>query len=255
MEWWQILTIVLGSLLLLFVLSIIFYKPFFKRFWDIVLSVLAIVVLSPILLILSLLGLIFMKGDPFFTQKRPGKKDRNGQERIFKLIKFRTMLNKRDASGNLLPDEQRLNKYGKFLRSTSLDELPELFNILIGDMSIIGPRPQLVIDMVFMTTEQRCRHDVRPGLSGLAQVSGRNNITWEKKFEYDLKYLKEISLFEDLGLIFKTVYKVFKREDIVRDGTVSDIDFSDWLLQEGKVNQDEYNKKKEEAKMILSGKI
>ena len=248
MEWWQILTIVLGSLLLLFVLSIIFYKPFFKRFWDIVLSVLAIVVLSPILLILSLLGLIFMKGDPFFTQKRPGKKDRNGQERIFKLIKFRTMLNKRDASGNLLPDEQRLNKYGKFLRSTSLDELPELFNILIGDMSIIGPRPQLVIDMVFMTTEQRCRHDVRPGLSGLAQVSGRNNITWEKKFEYDLKYLKEISLFEDLGLIFKTVYKVFKREDIVRDGTVSDIDFSDWLLQEGKVNQDEYNKKKKKQK-------
>lgn len=144
MEWWQILLIVLGSLLLLFVLSIVFYKQFFKRFWDIVLSGLALVVLSPILLILMIVGAIAMGGNPFFTQKRPGKKDKNGNERIFKLIKFRTMSNKKDNSGNLLPDEQRLNKYGKFLRSTSLDELLELINIFIGDMSIIGPRPQLV---------------------------------------------------------------------------------------------------------------
>ena len=251
MEWWQILLIVLGSLLFLLVLSIVFYKPFFKRFWDIVLSGLAIIVLSPILLILILLGLIFMKGNPFFTQKRPGKKDKNGQERIFKLIKFRTMSNKKDDSGNLLPDDQRLNKYGKFLRSTSLDELPELCNIFLGDMSIIGPRPQLVRDMVFMTIEQRHRHDVKPGLSGLAQVSGRNNITWEQKFEYDLEYVKKISLFGDIGLIFKTVFKVFKREDTVRDGTVSDIDFGDWLLQEGKINQDQYDKKHNEARKIL----
>lgn len=217
------------------------------------LSGLAIIVLSPILLLLSLLGLIFMKGNPFFTQKRPGKKEKNGQERIFKLIKFRTMSNKKDDSGNLLPDEQRLNKYGKFLRSTSLDELPELFNIFIGDMSIIGPRPQLVRDMVFMSEKQRHRHNVKPGLSGLAQVNGRNNITWEQKFEYDLEYIDNISLFEDVGLIFKTVFKVFKREDTVRNGTASDIDFGDWLLQEGRVNQDEYDKKQTEAKEILSG--
>ncbi len=251
MEWWQILLIILGSLLLLFVLSIVFYKPIFKRFWDIVLAGLAIIVLSPILLILSLLGLIFMKGNPFFAQKRPGKKNKNGQERIFKLIKFRTMSNKKDDSGNLLPDDQRLNKYGKFLRSTSLDELPELFNIFIGDMSIIGPRPQLVRDMVFMTTEQRRRHDVKPGLSGLAQVNGRNNITWEQKFEYDLEYIRKISLFGDVGLIFKTVFKVFKRVDTVREGTVSDIDFGDWLLQESKVNRNEYDKKQKDAKEIL----
>ena len=254
MEWWQILLIVLGSLLLLFVLSIFFYKSFFKRFWDIVLSGLAIIVLSPILLILSLLGLIFMKGNPFFTQKRPGKKDKNGQERIFKLIKFRTMSSKKDGSGNLLPDDQRLNKYGKFLRSTSLDELPELFNIFVGNMSIIGPRPQLVRDMVFMTEQQRHRHDIRPGLSGLAQVNGRNNITWEQKFEYDLEYIEKITLFSDIGLILKTVFKVFKRADTVREGTESDLDFGDWLLREGKVNREEYDNKQKKAKMILGAR-
>ena len=251
MEWWQILLIVLGGLLLLFILSIIFYKPFFKRFWDIVLSGLAIVVLSPILVILSLLGLIFMKGNPFFTQKRPGKKGKDNNERIFKLIKFRTMSNKRDELGNVLPDEQRLNKYGIFLRSTSLDELPELFNIFIGDMSIIGPRPQLIRDMVFMSEEQRHRHDVKPGLSGLAQVSGRNNITWEQKFEYDIEYINRISMLGDIWLIIKTVYKVFKREDTVRKGTASDIDLGDWLLQKGIVSQGEYDKKQYEAKEIL----
>ena len=196
-----------------------------------------------------------MKGNPFFVQVRPGKKNRDGNEKLFKLIKFRTMSNKKDSSGNLLPDEQRLNGYGKFLRSTSLDELPELFNIFIGDMSIIGPRPQLVRDMVFMSDEQRHRHDVRPGLSGLAQVNGRNNITWEQKFEYDLQYIKKISLFGDIGLIFKTVFKVFKRSDIAREGTVSDIDFGDWLLQEGKVDQKEYENKQTEAKELLQEKL
>lgn len=251
MEWYWILAIVLGSVLLLFLLSWLLYKPFFKRFWDIVLSGFAIIVLSPFLLILSLLGLIFMKGNPFFAQKRPGKKKRDGAERIFKLIKFRTMSNKKDDLGNLLPDGQRLNKYGKFLRSTSLDELPELFNIFIGNMSIIGPRPQLVRDMVFMSEQQRQRHNIRPGLSGLAQVNGRNNISWEQKLEYDLLYLKKITLFGDIGLIFKTVFKVFKRTDTVREGTASDIDFGDWLLQEGKVSQEEYDHNQELAKQLL----
>lgn len=198
------------------------------------------------------IGAIAMKGNPFFTQKRPGKKDKTGKERIFKLIKFRTMSNAKDKDGNLLPDAMRLNKYGRFLRSTSLDELPELFNIFVGDMAIIGPRPQLVRDMVFMTDEQRNRHNVRPGLSGLAQVSGRNNISWEQKFELDLEYIEKNSLFGDLGLIFKTIGKVFKREDTVREGTESDIDFGDWLLQEGKVTEEEYKEKQEEAKGILN---
>ena len=254
LEWWQILLIVLGGLLLLLVLSIILYRPFFKRFWDLILSGIAIIVLSPLFLALSILGLIFMKGNPFFVQVRPGKKKRDGNEKLFKLIKFRTMSNKKDSSGNLLPDEKRLNGYGKFLRSTSLDELPELFNIFVGDMSIIGPRPQLVRDMVFMSEAQRHRHDVRPGLSGLAQVSGRNNITWEQKFEYDLQYIEKISLFGDVVLIFKTVLKVFKRSDIAREGTASDIDFGDWLLKEGRINQEEYNKRFNDALLLIQEK-
>lgn len=214
MEWWQILLIVLGSLLLLFILSIAFYKQFFKRFWDIVLSGLALIVLSPMLLILMVVGAIAMGGNPFFTQKRPGKKDRNGNERIFKLIKFRTMSNKKDDSGNLLPDERRLNKYGKFLRSISLDELPELLNILIGNMSIIGPRPLLVQYLERYSEEQRHRHDVRPGLTGYAQCHGRNALTWKEKFEMDVWYTRHISLFGDVKIIFETVFSVFKREGI-----------------------------------------
>ena len=214
MDWWQILLIVLGSLLLLFFLSIVLYKQFFKRFWDIVLSGLALIVLSPILLILMVVGAIAMGGNPFFTQKRPGKKDKNGNERIFKLIKFRTMSNKKDDSGNLLPDERRLNKYGKFLRSTSLDELPELLNILIGNMSIIGPRPLLVQYLERYSEEQRHRHDVRPGLTGYAQCHGRNALTWKEKFEMDVWYTKHISLFGDIRILFETVFSVFKREGI-----------------------------------------
>lgn len=252
MEWYYILLIIITSVFVWFLLSCLLYKQFFKRFYDIVLSGVAIIVLSPILLILSVVGAIAMKGNPFFTQLRPGKKDKNGKEKIFKLIKFRSMTNEKDKEGNLLPDDQRLNKYGKFLRSTSLDELPELLNIFIGDMSIIGPRPQLVRDMVFMSKDQRCRHNVRPGLSGLAQVNGRNNITWEQKFEYDLEYISKISLLGDIVLILKTVIKVFKRADTIRDGTESDIDFGNWLLQEGKVSQDKYGRKQKEAKKLLS---
>ena len=198
-------------------------------------------VLSPLLLLLTIIGAIAMGGNPFFTQLRPGKKDKSGKEKIFKLVKFRTMSNKKDKDGNLLSDEQRLNGYGKFLRSTSLDELPELFNIFVGQMAIIGPRPQLVKDMVFMSDEQRHRHDVRPGLSGLAQVNGRNNITWDQKFDYDLEYIKHITFMNDLKFILKTLGKVFKREDTVREGTASDIDFGDWLLQEGMISKIQYD--------------
>lgn len=228
------------------------YEKWLKRLLDFVLSFLALSVLSPILLLLCIIGAVAMGGNPFFVQPRPGMKDKNGTEKIFKLIKFRTMSNKTDANGNLLPDDVRLNSYGRFLRSTSLDELPELFNILIGDMSIVGPRPQLVRDMTFMTAQQRRRHDVRPGLTGLAQVSGRNNITWEQKFRYDLQYIDSgITLWNDAKIILQTVGKVLKRSDTVREGTVSDFDFGDWLMQEGKIEQAEYDEKQLEAKELL----
>lgn len=227
------------------------YAKFWKRFFDFTLSLLALIVLSPILLILTVVGAIAMRGNPFFTQLRPGKKGRDGKEKIFRLIKFRTMSNKRDRNGNLLPDADRLNGYGKFLRATSLDELGELLNILKGDMSIVGPRPQLVRDMVFMTEEQRIRHSVRPGLTGLAQVSGRNAIAWEEKFKYDLQYIKHITLWGDIKILFRTVFKVLKRSDVVREGTVSDMDYGDYLLQELAITQKEYNEKQEEANGLL----
>ncbi len=191
------------------------YAKFFKRLLDFVLSLTAILVLSPVFLILILVGAIAMGGNPFFVQARPGKKGRDGQERIFHLVKFRTMDNRRDKDGNLLPDEVRLNKYGRILRSTSLDELPELFNILVGDMSIVGPRPLLVEYLPWYTQQERRRHDVRPGLTGLAQVNGRNALTWEKIFEFDLQYVEKITLLGDIKVILLTVYKVFKRSDVL----------------------------------------
>ncbi len=229
------------------------YAKFFKRLLDFTLSLISITVFSPLLLILTIIGTFAMRGNPFFLQPRPGKiKKSSGKEKIFKLIKFRTMSNKRDENGNLLPDEVRLNRYGKFLRSTSLDELPELFNILVGNMAVVGPRPQLVRDMVFMNEDQRRRHEVRPGLTGLAQVNGRNNITWEQKIEYDLQYIDSgITFLGDMKIIFQTVGKVLKRSDTVREGTVSDMDFGDWLLQEGKVDAETYARKQEEAKKLL----
>lgn len=186
------------------------YKAFFKRFLDFWISLTGIIVLSPLLAILSLLGAYEMKGNPFFTQERPGK-----DEKIFKLIKFRTMSNEKDRDGKLLPDDVRLNRYGRLLRSTSLDELPELFNILKGDMAIVGPRPLLVEYLPYYTEEERHRHDVRPGLTGLAQVNGRNAInSWEERFAYDLDYISNCSLRLDIAILFKTVYKVLKRSDI-----------------------------------------
>ncbi len=229
------------------------YASFLKRAIDFALALLAIIVLSPILLVLIAVGAIAMRGNPFFTQPRPGKVDkRTGRERIFKLVKFRTMSNQKDENGNLLPDEQRLNRYGTFLRSTSLDELPSLINILVGDLAVVGPRPQLVRDMTFMTPEQRRRHMVRPGLTGLAQINGRNSISWEDKFRYDLEYIDNgITLFGDIKIILVTVEKVLKKSGITRDGTASDIDFGDWLLQEGKVDETAYDEKQNEAKELL----
>lgn len=254
-EWWGIAAIAVVALVLWLLLSALFYRQFFKRFYDIAISGTVLLIISPILLLFILIGWIKMKGNPFFVQLRPGKKKRNGKERIFKLLKFRTMTNACGEDGELLPDEQRVIKYGQWLRATSVDELPSLINIFLGHLSIVGPRPQLVRDMTFMTEEQRKRHNVRPGLTGLAQVNGRNNITWEKKFEYDLEYIDGgISLLGDIKIIFKTVGKVLKRSDTVREGTVSDIDLGDYLLQEGKVGKEEYDKKQAEAKEILRSK-
>lgn len=192
------------------------YNKCIKRSLDAVLSFCALAVLSPVLLILTVLGAVMMKGNPFFTQQRPGK-----NEKIFRLIKFRTMTCEKDKDGNLLPDEQRLNKYGKFLRSTSLDELPELINIFLGHMSIVGPRPLLVRYLPRYNEEQKHRHDVRPGLTGYAQVNGRNAISWEEKFRLDVEYVQRISFGMDVKIIFQTVGKIFKREGISSENSAT----------------------------------
>ena len=185
------------------------YAKYFKRVIDFCLSLIGLIVLSPLLLLLMLLGAVFMSGNPFFTQERPGK-----DEKIFKLIKFRTMDNRKDKNGNLLPDEVRLNKYGRFLRSTSLDELPELINILKGDMAIVGPRPLLVRYLERYNEEQHHRHDVRPGLTGYAQAHGRNAISWEDKFAMDVWYTKHITFLGDIKILIDTVMVVFKRSGV-----------------------------------------
>ncbi len=190
------------------------YRNCFKRVFDFILSLTALVLLSPVFLVLIILGRKHMKGDPFFTQERPGK-----DEKIFKLIKFRTMSEEKDENGNYLPDEVRLNSYGKKLRSTSLDELPELINILKGDMAIVGPRPLLVQYLPLYNEEQKHRHDVRPGLTGLAQVSGRNLLSWSDKFRYDIEYVNNITLLGDIGIILKTVKNVLTHEGINAEGS------------------------------------
>ena len=186
------------------------YRHFFKRFFDIVLSGLALVVLSPVLLIVAILVRTKLGSPVIFCQERPGK-----NEKIFKMYKFRSMADTRDEEGNLLPDDLRLTRFGRLLRSTSLDELPELWNIFKGDMSIVGPRPLLVEYLPYYTEEERHRHDVRPGLTGLAQVNGRNAGTWEQKFTYDLAYVRHITFAGDLKIILKTVYKTVKRSDVL----------------------------------------
>lgn len=186
-----------------------FYSKYIKRLLDIVCSFLALTIFSPLLLLLMVMGVIKMKGNPFFTQERPGH-----NEKVFKLIKFRTMTNEKDENGELLPDEIRLNKYGKFLRSTSLDELPEAINIFIGDMSVIGPRPLLVRYLPLYNEEQHRRHDVKPGLSGWAQVNGRNTVSWEDKFKMDVWYSEHVSFLLDVKIVLMTIGKFIKREGI-----------------------------------------
>ena len=203
------------------------YAKCFKRVMDFTLSLLALIILFPILLILTVIGAIAMKGNPFFTQARPGRiSKKTGKERIFKLVKFRTMSNAKDKEGNLLPDDVRLNGYGKFLRSTSLDELPELLNILVGDMSIVGPRPLLVKYLPLYSEEQRHRHDVRPGLTGYAQVHGRNTVTWEAKFEMDVTYVRSITFMGDVKIIFGTVGAVLKRDGITSETSATMEEFT-----------------------------
>lgn len=186
------------------------YAKYIKRILDLILSLMALIVLMPLMIIIGILVRINLGSPIIFKQKRPGK-----NEKIFTLYKFRTMTDKRDIDGNLLPDEYRLTKFGKFLRSTSLDELPELINIIKGDMAIVGPRPLLVEYLPYYTEEEKHKHDVRPGLTGLAQVNGRNAISWEEKLKYDTEYIKKISFYSDLKIIFKTIKKTIKREDIL----------------------------------------
>lgn len=225
--WWGITLICVLSVIVWVVLSALLYRVFFKRFYDMLLSGLAILVLSPILLILIIVGAIKMKGNPFFTQLRPGK-----NEKIFKLVKFRTMTNAKDKNGNFLPDDKRLTRYGKILRSTSLDELPELFNIFVGHMSIVGPRPLLVKYLPLYNEEQRHRHDVRPGLTGYAQVNGRNTISWEEKFKLDVEYTRKITFFGDIKIIFQTVFNVLKKEGINSETSATMEEFTGTYTEE-----------------------
>lgn len=214
------------------------YRHFFKRFFDFLLSLIAIIILSPVYIIVAILVRVKLGSPVIFTQERPGK-----DEKIFKMYKFRSMTSETDEKGNLLPDEVRLTSFGKKLRSTSLDELPELFNILKGDMSIVGPRPQLVKDMIFMTEEQRKRHTVRQGLTGLAQVNGRNAISWEDKINYDLQYIQDITFINDVKIVFQTLIKVFKKEDISTDGMETAEDLGDYLLRTNQISLQEYREK------------
>lgn len=195
------------------------YEKYFKRPLDFICGMAAVIVFSWLYLILIILGTIFMRGNPFFTQERPGK-----DEKIFKLIKFRSMDNRKDKNGNLLPDDIRLNKYGRLLRKTSLDELPEAFNIIMGDMSVIGPRPLLIKYLPYYTEEERIRHSVRPGLSGLAQVNGRNAISWEEKFAYDTQYVGKITFLGDMKIIIDTVKKVFVKSEGIELNALEDFD-------------------------------
>lgn len=230
-----------------------FYEKYVKRIFDVICATGAIVVFSPVYIGVALLVKCKLGSPVIFTQDRPGLIDKDGKETVFKMYKFRTMTDERDAEGNLLPDEVRLTPVGAWIRRTSLDELPEAFNILNGTMSVIGPRPQLVRDMVFMTDEQRQRHTAKPGLSGLAQVNGRNAITWEDKLEWDQKYIKKVGFREDVRIILETVKKAFiKQEGISQDDMVTAEDFGDYLLRTGKVSQEEYQEKQRIAKQILT---
>ena len=226
------------------------YERYIKRIFDIICSLLAIILFSWLYLIIAIIVRIKMGSPILFKQPRPGLIGTDGKERIFKMYKFRTMTDERDEQDNLLPDEKRLPAFGKMLRGTSLDELPEAFNILKGDMSLIGPRPQLVRDLVFMDEKTRMRHTAKPGLSGLAQVNGRNAVTWEEKFKWDLKYIEDVRFKNDLKIIGLTVKKVFGRSESSDELDVTD-DYGDYLLKTGKVSREEYDQLQVKAKKMI----
>ena len=223
------------------------YRRFLKRPMDFILSLMAIIGLIPVLIIVAILVRVNLGSPVLFKQKRPGL---DGE--IFTMYKFRTMTSEKGDNGEFLPDSVRLTKFGRMLRSTSLDELPELFNILKGDMSVVGPRPQLVRDLVFMTSEQRHRHSVKPGLTGWAQVNGRNNINWEEKLLLDLEYIENMSFVKDWKIIFMTITKVFKKDDISTEGMDTAEDLGDYLLRIGKVDQFEYEGNHERSRELLA---
>lgn len=222
------------------------YKSFFKRLFDIIISGTMLILLSPVLAYLAYSIKKNLGSPVIFSQVRPGK-----DGKLFRMFKFRSMTDARDANGKLLPDEDRLPPFGKKLRESSLDELPELWNIFKGDMSCVGPRPQLVRDMVFFTPEEMKRQSVYPGLTGLAQISGRNNISWKQKFFYDLQYIKDINFFEDVRIMWRTVFKVSAKEDIATDGMATAEDYGDWLLGSGIITRAEYDAKQKEALKLL----
>ena len=228
-----------------------FYEKVIKRLLDLLLALLTVVLLSWLYLILAVLVRVKMGSPVIFRQPRPGLIDpKTGREKIFSMYKFRTMTDGKDAAGNLLPDEERLTAFGRFLRGTSLDELPEMFNILRGDMSLVGPRPQLVRDMVFMDERVRMRHTAKPGLTGLAQISGRNAIGWELKFAYDLQYIEKITFAGDFAIVMKTILKVFGKKESSSELDVTD-DYGDALLKAGRITREEYEAKQAEARELL----
>ena len=208
------------------------YKKYIKRLLDILISFLGLIILSPVILIVAILIKIKLGSPVIFKQERPGK-----NEKIFKLYKFRSMSDKRDKEGKLLPDSERLTKFGKILRATSLDELPELVNILKGDMSLIGPRPLAVSYLPYYNEVEKHRHDVRPGLTGLAQINGRNNLNWDERFKYDIEYVNNITFINDCKILFKTFFKVAKRDGVVTRGTGKTIDFDEYRKNERKNNE------------------
>ena len=237
MEWYWILVIVLGSIAVLLSVISLFYYPVFKRVCDIICALAVFIFLWPLYLVIAILVKVKLGSPIYFKQVRPGK-----DGKLFTMYKFRSMSNKKDENDNLLPDGERLTKFGKWLRKSSLDEMPEAINILKGDMSVIGPRPLLVKDYVFFDDEVIKRQSVKPGLSGLAQVNGRNNITWEGKFEQDLLYINKISFWKDVAIVFKSFFKAFvKKDDIDREGFDTDEDYGDYLLRTKRINQEQYD--------------
>ena len=223
------------------------YRSCFKRVFDVLSSGCALLILSPILLYIGYLVRTRLGSPVLFTQIRPGK-----DGKLFKMYKFRSMTDERDENGELLPDDVRLTEFGKKLRATSMDELPELINIFKGDMSVVGPRPQLVRDMVFFTEEEMKRQSVYPGLTGSAQICGRNNITWKEKFAYDLEYIKDINFLEDMRIIYRTVFKVSAQDGITTDGMETAEDYGDWLLRTEQIDKEDYQNKQAKAKELLS---